>query len=820
MASEVSRRFGRRRIRDASLGAAVRLALALLLAAAGLAAAAPAAPALLLVSGEESEAASAAVNTAPPTLSGTPAPGQVLTCSTGAWSGSPSSFSYAWLRNGVPISGQAGSSYAVQGADAGSALSCSVTARNDGGEYSIGGLATGSYEVAFEAGSTDFLSQAFNEKPVTATGDPVAVTAGTTTGAINARLQRGGRISGRVTSAATGIPLREIEVCVRGEVVHFDGCAYTSSSGEYAVTGLPADSYTVEFETFEAGYNYAPQYYSGKPKSTEATPVQVAGGATVAGVNAALTEGGQIKGTVTVSGGGPLEGAEVCASDECATTDSSGRYTISNLASGKYTVSFSPLPEQDQFEELFGSESEELKPPEQSPYLPQYYKDKAEYFEAEEVQVEAGSEASGIDAALETGGFIDGTVVAKEGGLPIGKVLVCAQSNEESSRCTITAPNGEYRIEGLAESSYEVEFVTDAAFYNHSNYASQVYKDKEISETPDPVAVKKNVGTGGINGELLQGAQITGKIVAASSRTPLVNAEACAVSVPVSILFINCATTNGAGEYTIRGLSSGSYAVVFVGPEDSEYLYGIYNNEPSLTDADKIAVTAEHRYPGINAALQLGGRITGRVTAADTGAPIAGVSVCADSVTVTELVGNSCTRTRSPGAAGTATSPALSVPAAPGGGSQPVSAALALGKSVSINTKTGAVTFTLVTLAPGGLSWSFVFRNADVGFVDSAGAGPHPPAGASGVKCKAGLVRHAGRCVHLTVAFASGSRSVGVGTFKVTLQPSKKALKALKSGHTLHLSGSFLYTPAAGGQHLTRTASVVVRLPRPRRAKH
>jgi len=797
---------------------ALRLALALLLLAAGLAAAAPGAPALMLIAGEEPQAAPTAVNTAPPTLAGSPTPGQVLTCSTGAWSGSPSTFSFAWLRNGVPISGQAGASYTVQDADAGSALSCAVTARNDGGEYSLGGLPTAAYEVSFEADSTEYLSQAFNEKPVSGKGDPVAATAGAVTGGINARLQRGGRISGRVTAAATGVPLRGIEVCVSGAVVHFSNCVYTGSSGEYAASGLPADSYTVSFETFETGYNYAPQYYSGKAKSTEAAPVQVAGGASVSGVNAALTEGGEIEGTVTVSGGGPLDGAEVCASDQCAITDSNGRYTITNLASGKYTVSFSPIPAQDELAGLFGSESEQPTPPKQSPYLPQYYNDRAAYFEAEEVQVEAGSEAKGINAALETGGYIYGTVVAKEGGSPIAKVIVCAQSEEESSRCTVTSANGEYRIEGLEETSYEVTFLTDTvSFYDHSNYASQFYKDKEISETPDPVAVKKNVGTGGINGELLQGAQISGKVVAAGSGTPLAAAQACAITVPTSYLLFSCAETNRAGEYTITGVSTGSYAVIFYAPKETEYLYDIYNDEPSLASADKLVVAVEHRYPGINAALQLGGRISGRVTGADTGAPIADIRVCADAVIESEFGGDVCERSETAGAAGTATSAALAVPAvAP---IKPPSAGLALGKGVSINGKTGAVTFTLVALEPGTLSWSFVFANADVGFADAVGGGPHAATVTSRRRCKAGLIRHARRCVHATVAFASGRRTVSAGTFKVTLQPSRKALAALKAGHTLHLSGSFLYAPGSGGARVTRTTSAVVRLPRPRHAR-
>jgi hypothetical protein len=68
---------------------------------------------------------------AAPSLSGTPAVGQTLSCSEGTWSGgTPQSHAFAWLRDGVPIAGAVGSSYVAGGADGGHALRCRVTASN------------------------------------------------------------------------------------------------------------------------------------------------------------------------------------------------------------------------------------------------------------------------------------------------------------------------------------------------------------------------------------------------------------------------------------------------------------------------------------------------------------------------------------------------------------------------------------------------------------------------------------------------------------------------------------------------------------------
>jgi uncharacterized delta-60 repeat protein len=71
-------------------------------------------------------------NQAPPTVSGTGAAGRPLTCAPGTWSGA-NAFDFLWLRDGAPIFGAIDSTYVPLTSEAGTTLSCRVTARNGGG---------------------------------------------------------------------------------------------------------------------------------------------------------------------------------------------------------------------------------------------------------------------------------------------------------------------------------------------------------------------------------------------------------------------------------------------------------------------------------------------------------------------------------------------------------------------------------------------------------------------------------------------------------------------------------------------------------------
>jgi Carboxypeptidase regulatory-like domain len=71
------------------------------------------------------------VNEQFPAISGAIAVGSTVNCSQGVWAGTePMSFSYQWDRDRLPIEGATGTSYTIQGADAGHFLACTVTATN------------------------------------------------------------------------------------------------------------------------------------------------------------------------------------------------------------------------------------------------------------------------------------------------------------------------------------------------------------------------------------------------------------------------------------------------------------------------------------------------------------------------------------------------------------------------------------------------------------------------------------------------------------------------------------------------------------------
>ena len=473
---------------------------------------------------------------------------------------------------------------------AGSAgLGCATT--NEAGEYTITGLGSGTYTVLFTS-SGNYLSQYYNGKATAAEATPVPVTNGAATAGINAALQPGGQIMGKVTDSSTKIGIVGASVCAAGSTGL--RCATTGAGGEYTIVGLATGEYTV---VFSYSANYLTQYYNGKATAEEANRVPVTAGATTAAINAALHPGGQIAGKVTdASTNSAVVGASVCASGSaglrCATTGVTGKYTIKGLATGEYTV-------------LFSSSAN---------YLSQYYDGKPTAAEATPVSVTAAATASEINAALQPGGKITGKVTDASTGEAVAEASVCA-GGSAGLGCATTNSAGEYTITGLDTGEYTVKF-------SAATYASQYYSGAVGAAEATPVFLTAGTTRSGISAALQPGGQIAGRVTDVSTNAPLAGAVVCASG----SAGLGCATTNAGGEYTITGLNAGEYTVKF---SASTYVPQYYNGKSEASEATPLSVTAGATRKGINAALRVGGRITGKVTDTSTKAALAGTLVCA-----------------------------------------------------------------------------------------------------------------------------------------------------------------------------------------------
>jgi hypothetical protein len=314
--------------------------------------------------------------------------------------------------------------------------------------------------------------------------------------------------------------------------------------------------------------------------------------ALLAGAPSALAAAGtgKITGTVTKVGGTePIEGIEVCAYEldsepehlpkHCAKTDTSGNYTISEIPGAEYEVEFSAPVESG------------------LDYITQYYKDKSSFDTAEGFTVREGQNKEDINAELQVGGEISGTVTnTSKVGLQDIEVIAYQAGLGYPVADVKTDAHGKYTIAGLANGSYKVEF--SPQFESGLNYVPQFYDDKSSFAAAEPVSVKTEETTEDIDVELQPGGTIEGTVTDASTNMALPNVEVEALG--PNETFEGVAVTEANGHYTIIGLASGSYKVDFA---DIRYITQYYNNQPSFASANPVTVLDGSITQQIDAAL-------------------------------------------------------------------------------------------------------------------------------------------------------------------------------------------------------------------------
>jgi len=258
---------------------------------------------------------------------------------------------------------------------------------------------------------------------------------------------------------------------------------------------------------------------------------------------------GSIAGTVS-AGGDPIVGeVEVCAKSvidestfKCVALLGGGPYEITELPAGEYKVGFWPTGN----------------------YVTQFWNHGLTWSEATAVQVAAELTTPGVNAVLEVGATISGTITAAATGAPVEKVEACAKLVElglepklELERCAKTNAAGEYTIDGLVPGQWIVNF-----------YAQQAEADVVSAPYAQPtVEVGPQQDLPGVSQALIPGGQIAGTVRLAGTGAPVGGVQVC-VTTASSPTPLGCIRTPASGAYRFMRVWPGSYKVVF-SPEPS-----------------------------------------------------------------------------------------------------------------------------------------------------------------------------------------------------------------------------------------------------------
>ncbi len=234
------------------------------------------------------------------------------------------------------------------------------------GHYSFN-MPAGTYKVHFSPSpSTGYHAPAwYVSKGNSEVSDLVTVTAFQTTSNIDAQLEMGGTISGRVTAPlGNGLAYVYVYTVDPDSSVWINGSS-TDSKGNYSLN-VPAGTYMTHFGSSSSMRYCAPEWYDNRSNFQVADLVTVIALQTTFNINARLEIGGAISGRVTDASGNAIPGVYVQAYDlnddniifNGVTTNSEGLYTIP-LAAGNYKVEFSPGPDAGNFaEEWYNNEKD------------------------------------------------------------------------------------------------------------------------------------------------------------------------------------------------------------------------------------------------------------------------------------------------------------------------------------------------------------------------------------------------------------------------------------------------------------------------------
>jgi hypothetical protein len=419
------------------------------------------------------------------------------------------------------------------------------------GRYAFTGLPGGPYTVGFASCSptADWAPQWWDKKTTAAKADVIHLSLGESLKGIDGVLVPGAGVSGRLVGPnGAGVAGICVEVGTPFEIqIGFATQTSTGSNGDWSAGGFTSGSYDLA-------------YIPGCGSTGDWAAVPHGGKVTLeTGHETALPPfkmplGGEIQGTVTDSEGGGV--ANICVvtgpdlSGPLAVTSADGSYVVHNVPAGKTVVAFVPNCTYAAPENL----------------LAQWWPDEGDPADAGHVIVTPGNATTGIDAALEAGGIVRGTLRGPAGS---GLLLTADPGPVASGFYLLTVssgPTGGSRLGRSASRTHSFEVIGvptgtyELVALSGSNIPVTYTGGPSPTRTAPVTAVSVVAGgaTDGISVTIPPSGRLAGTV---TSSEPIKGPSVClSMSSPSGLFgFTVNVPLSKKGAYRLSGVSSGTY---------------------------------------------------------------------------------------------------------------------------------------------------------------------------------------------------------------------------------------------------------------------
>ncbi len=504
---------------------------------------------------------------------------------------------------------------------------------NAAGQYAFGGLASGTYRVAFidTVEPRRYLPQFYGGGTTVDFGSDIILSENQVITNIQMPLLAAATITGYV-GAEGGTPLPDYYVSVdrltTDNYVWGYGTRTTSNAdGSYTAAGLPPGIYRVAFANESGTFPYLSEYYDNVQQLEAATLITVLTGTTVSDINGILAPSGSIGGRITDQQNAPLFGVYVTAARQVGAgtsnarwevvrethTDAGGLYTITGLYTDTYRIAFRLTPD----------------------YLEEYYNDASTPEAATPLSITSGMARTGIDAQLTGVSRIAGKVTDATG-QPASSVHVmlyapAVQSDGSTiwGRIDQTTSNaaGDYSFLALPPGRYRLAFAVHEA---QPRFITQYYPGAATLEMAGDVVLSVNQQLTNINVQMVPYSRIQGTIIGPNGdalaniycrlwRQGIANGIETWEELPQTF-------TAADGTYGFFELTAGVYRVGFFPPFGDPHAVEYFDDTTAFAFAQPLSVATGAQRTNINAQLGLRSHITGRVTS-PTGEPLRDIAV-------------------------------------------------------------------------------------------------------------------------------------------------------------------------------------------------